>query len=371
MKIISAKNFLVDAVQVVQRAVSTKNTLPILAGIYLQAINGTLVARATDLEIGIEYSVPVDVHEEGAVVLPARYITEIVRRLPDTDIYLEKLSDSGTTVIKYGQSSLAVNNYDPDQFPVFPQLESGFVFYINAGEFKNAVKQVSISISHDETRPVFTGVLLEISENKYSLVSTDTHRLSLKTGELGIDPVHKKVDLIVPGRTLIELGKILEGGEDVKVTVGDNQILFEFDNVRLISRLIEGKFPDYRQVIPETFNTKLIVEHKEFLESVERASLLARDEIKSRANVIKIEVGGDTLNIDSQVPDVGHIHEEVQVKCQGDGAQILLNCRYLLDFLRVVDNSQITIELTGPLSPAILRPLEDASYMHLILPVRY
>ncbi|MHB1126768.1 MAG: DNA polymerase III subunit beta [Bacillota bacterium] len=371
MKIVASKNVLVDTVQIIQRAVSTKNTLPILAGIYLEALDGTLHARSTDLEIGIEYSVPIDVQKEGAVVLPARYMTEIVRRLPDTDIYLEKINETGTTELRYGRSSLSINNYDPEQFPAFPQLEKGFVFFTGASELKSAIKQAAISISHDETRPVFTGAYLEIFENKFNLVSTDTHRLSLKTGNISMDPVAKKLGLIVPGRTLVELGRILEGGEDVKVTIGENQMLFEFGSVRLISRLIDGKFPDYRQVIPESFNTKLIVEHHEFLEAVERASLLARDEIKSRANVIKIEVGGDTLNIDSQVPDVGHIHEEIKVKCQGDGAQILLNCRYLLDFLKVVDTSQITIELTGSLSPAILRPLEDTTYMHLILPVRF
>ncbi len=367
MKVSATKENLAYGVQTVQRAVSAKNPLPVLSGILLKIINGRLVFTATDLEMGIECGVPVSVIEDGGVVLPARYFSEIVRRLPDVKITIEVDKENNSTSIKYGQSEFNLLGLSAEDFPILPEIDSDSIFNIKQELFKNMIKQVGFAISTDDNRPIFTGILMEIENENIKLVATDTHRLAYREGVVEKNEPDLIKSVIIPGKTLNELNRIMTGeSEELKIAFGQNQVVFEMPGVRLISRLIEGQFPNYKQVIPQGCKTKVKVKTKELLEATERASLLA----KEGANVIKLNISEGTMFINSNSPEIGKIEEQIPVEIEGEEAQIAFNSKYLLDVLKAIDADEILLELTGSLSPGIIKPAEGEKYIYLILPIR-
>lgn len=366
MKIISTKDNLVHGVQTCQRTISTKNPLPVLSGILLKADNGKLTFTATDLEVGIECTVPVSVEDNGEVVLPAKILGEIVRKLPDVKIYLDVNKQNNTAVIRYGQSKFDLRGFSSEDFPILPEIDSSFMLSIKQELFKNMIKQVIFATSNDDNRPIFTGVLMEINDDNVRLVSTDTHRLAFRAGKTQ-KGVEWEKSIIIPGKTLNELSRILTGeGEEVIISFGDNQVFFEIPGVRLISRLIEGQFPNYKQVIPEGCKTKIKVNSRKLLEAAERASLLARE----GSNFIKMAVNQDNMTISSNSPDIGKIEEQLVIEMEGEETEIAFNSKYLIDVLKVIDSEEIFLELTGSLSPGIIKPAKGENYVYLILPIR-
>lgn len=366
MRFSASKDNLSYGVQVVQRAVSAKNPLPVLSGILLKAGNGHLTFTATDLELGIECVIPVTIEREGGIVLPAKYLGEIVRRLPDLKINVD-VKENNSTMIKYGDSVFDLLGLPPEDFPILPSIESESTLIIKQGEFKEMIKQVGFATSSDDNRPVFTGILMKIDEGTMKLVATDTHRLAFRQGviENGASQEYKTV--IVPGKTLNELNRIMSGDdEDLKIAFGDNQAVFEMKGIKLISRLIEGQFPNYKQVIPQGCKTKIKVRTKHLLEATERASLLA----KEGANVVKFTISKEQLVINSNSPEIGKIEEQLPVEMEGEETQIAFNSKYLIDVLRVIDAEDILLELTGSLSPGIIKPFDEDNYIYLILPIR-
>lgn len=366
MKLTANKSNLSFGVQVVQRAVSSKNPLPVLSGILLKIKNGQLIFTATDLEMGIECSVPVDVQEEGGVVLPSRYFGEIVRKLPDVKISLAVNKENNNALIRYGQSEFNLLGMSLEDYPILPSVDSESTLILKQNVFKNMIKQVSFSISTDDNRPVFTGILMEIENGSIKLIATDTHRLAFRSSK-----IENNLDMIkttiIPGKTLNELNRIMNGdSEELKIAFGDNQIVFEMPGIRLVSRLIEGQFPNYKQVIPQGCKSKIKIKTKEFLEATERASLLA----KEGANVIKLNIKADKMVISSNSPEIGKIEEQIDIEMEGEEAQIAFNSKYLIDVLKVIDVDEILLELTGSLSPGIIKPLEGEDYIYLILPIR-
>lgn len=365
MKIVSDKERLLNALQVVQRAVSAKNPLPILSGIKIEAEKNKVCFTATDLEIGIRYSLEAEVIEPGAAVIPARYITEFVRRLPDVPVFFDSDQATGSVTVKYGQSEASINGFTVEEFPEFDLPESEVKFTIPVEILKDAVRQVIFAVASDENRPVFTGVLMEIRENQMQLVATDTHRLAWRSVSLeNCDNVDIKI--IVPGKTLNELARVLSGQEKrVKITVTESQILFETDETSMISRLIDGNFPNYRQVIPKEHVSRMVVKTKELAEATERASLLTKESL----SVVRLSLN-DKILVISVNTEAGRIREELPVFQEGSPIQVAFNARYLGDVLKVIGSDEINIEFTGPLSPGILKPTEDKNFMSLLLPVR-
>jgi DNA polymerase-3 subunit beta len=367
MKFTAIKDNLSFGVQVVQRAVSSKNPLPVLTGILLKIKNGQLIFTATDLEMGIECSVPVEVDEEGGVVLPSRYFGEIVRKLPDVRISLAVNKENNNISIKYGQSEFNLLGLPSEDFPILPSIDSESTLIIKQGIFKNMIKQVGFSISTDDNRPVFTGILMEIENGSIRLVATDTHRLAYRSGKIENIELDLVKSVIIPGKTLNELNRIMNSeSEELKIAFGDNQIVFEMPGIRLISRLIEGQFPNYKQVIPQGCKTKIKIKTKDLLEATERASLLA----KEGSNVIKLNITADKMIINSNSPEIGKIEEQLNIEMEGEEAQIAFNSKYLIDVLKVIDVEELLLELTGSLSPGIIKPLEGEDYIYLILPIR-
>ncbi|MCL5290207.1 MAG: DNA polymerase III subunit beta [Bacillota bacterium] len=363
MKIICTRQNLIQGVSTAQRAVSAKNPLPILSGILLTAKDNRLEMHATDLEMGIQCIIPCNVQEEGSVVLPAKYLGDIVRRLPDCSIQFE--TTQGTNVvIRYGQSEITINGYQAEEFPTLPNIQGKNLLTLPEEELREYLRQILFAASQDENRPVFTGVLMEIFNQQIRLVATDTHRLALK--EVKTKEEVSDINVIIPGKTLNELARVIgEADKEVTISLGDNQVIFGMEDTLLISRLIEGQFPNYRQVIPQGYKTRIRVKTKDFLEAVERASLLAR----VGTQIIRLNIEEEKIVISANT-EVGKIHEEVPVYLQGEPMQIAFNALYLIDALRAVITENIYLDMSGPLSPGIIRPIKGEDYLSLVLPVR-
>lgn len=365
MKILCSKDTLLSAVNVVQRAVSNKNTQPILQGILMKADQQFLQFAATDLEMGIRCEAPAEVIKEGVAVVPAKIFTEIVRKLPDTTITLEE-RDKAITIFYY-DSEITLNGYDPEEFPLLPDLPDPLSFTLPTVAFKNMIRQTIFACAAEENRPVFSGTLLQIEGSQIRLVATDTHRLAYCLADMpNLD--ESSFNGIIPAKTLGEIYRLLRDEDEVlDIRFSDNQVVFQFGSIYLVSRLIEGVFPNYKQVIPQTCETKINLSVRNFLETVERASLLSRD--KTGVNIVRIRVENDELKID-QTSEFGKISEQIGVEMEGKDVAIAFNAKFLIEALRVINSERITFELSGPFSPGVFRPLDDPNYIYLVLPVR-
>lgn len=371
MHINCSKDDLVYGVQVVSRAVSNKNTLPILSGILLKAEKNKLRFSATDLEIAIDCAIDVEVLEEGTLVVPGRYFTEMVKKLPSGLLNLKSTDHLGLN-IQYEQSELFINGFSAEEFPSLPEINKNVQGSIEPSLFKKMIKQTSIAASNDESRPVFTGTLMEITDEKVVMVTTDTHRLALREGAWQGN-AGEKISVIIPTKTMVEVARIIPDDEEpLWITVGHNQVYFKSGDLSVFSRLIEGQYPSYGQVIPDSSKckSKIRIRTKKLLEATERAALLVRDDLKEKYSLIKVTVQDDILAINTNSPEIGKIHEEIQVFLEGEPTEIVFNSRYLIDALKAVDSEEIYMELTGALSPGIIRTVENDQYIYLILPVR-
>lgn len=368
MKIIATKENLLEGINTVQKAVSNKNTIPILAGIHLKAEDNKLHFRATDLELGIECVVPVQVINEGEIVLPARHFSDLVRKLPNTKIIINYLPDIIGVSIQYDEAEVNLKGWPSEEFPLIPDLEGNFLITLDTNLLKNMIKQTLFATANDENRPIFTGVLFEIEENQLFMVSTDTHRLVLKIGKIS-NNVEKKLSLIIPGKTLAEVSRIIKDESEELLTIkgNNNQISFETTDIKIISRLIEGKYPNYKQVIPSEYRTLFKVKTKALQETIERANLFASE--KDGTSVIKMQIFDGFLEVTSR-SEMGHVEEKLPIYLEGDNTEIAFNAKYFLDALKVIDAEDINMTLSGSLSPGIIKSDNHDNFTYLILPLR-
>ena len=286
MKITCSRNFLSHAIQTVQKAVATKTPLPILTGIYLSADNNTLELQATDYEIGISCKIEAQVDEPGKIVLSGKYFIELVRRLAGDTIQIQTNSEDNTIKITSQYSQFNLLSLPAEEFPVIKPIISDKTFVLRDNILTDLIKKTVFACAADESRPIFTGTLLEISDNKVIMVGTNTHRLALKQDEIDHHTSNSKI--IIPAKILHELVRIFNFDipQNITVTWHKNQVAFSVDNIYIISRIIEGKFPDYNKVIPDNFATKVKIKTDDFLDAVERVSLLSRD---GEYNIIKFK----------------------------------------------------------------------------------
>jgi DNA polymerase-3 subunit beta len=364
MKVVAAKEQLLNAVQIVQRAVTIRSPLPILSGIKFEAVDNKIFLTATDLDMGIRCSFTTEVIEPGAAVIPARYISELVRRLPDIPILLSAEPVSGAVTIQYGQSETSINGFPAEEFPDFPIPSGDLTFDLPVEVLREMVRQVAFATANNENRPVFNGVLFELDDGNLQVVATDTYRLAWRKLILQ-NSGNINLNIIIPGKTLTELVKIIEPEKVVNITVTENQILFKADDICLVSRLIDGQFPNYKQVIPQEYHTRIRFKTKELAEATERASLLTKDS----SPVVKMSLEENTLVV-SVNTEAGRVHEEIPVFQEGEPFQVAFNARYLGDGLKAMGSEEIIMELTGPLSPGVLKPVDNQDYLSLLLPVR-
>lgn len=362
MHFISQKKSLLNAISIVQKAVSSKTTLPILKGIYIEALSNHLKFIATDLEIGIEHITESNIVEEGTVVVDARLFSEIVRKLPDSEVEIY-LKDQ-QMIIKCQSTEFNILFYQADEFPELPTIHQDSTYEISNHKFKNMVRQTSFATSQDEMKPVFTGVLVEIQDNILNMVALDGYRLALKKVEITEGANNRAV---IPAKTLNEISRIMDDNEDtVYMTLSDKHALFTLGQTKLISRLLEGEFINYNQIIPKEHKTRLRVSTDLLLDSVERAALISRE---GKNNPIKFIVNGDKLIITSN-SEVGKVQEEIHIDVEGEDLNIAFNSKYLLDVLKIIEDDFINIEFMTSINPGLIKPEEDINYKYLILPVR-
>ncbi len=360
------QNNFYHGIQIVQRAVSSKSTLPILTGIYLEAVKDKgLRLIANNLEMGIEYWVKADIKEEGAIVLPAAQLTNIIRELPSAEIFFEADLDHYQVNLRCLKSEFNIKGYQADEFPQLPEVDIAEKFVFKGENFKDMLEEVKFSVSTDQTQPSLTGGLMVINEKNINMVTTNTYRLAYSWFENKTDYT-QEIEFILPGTSLNELSHLIEDDGELELMVGDSYVRFNFNEVVFISRLIEGKFPNYRQVIPGEYKTRVKVDREELLKAVRRVSLIARLD----SNVISVEANKDEMHIKSINSEHGDAHEILEIEIEGSVQNIDIDAGYLIDVLKILKDEVVILELIGPLNPLTIKKSNKDDYIYLIMPVR-
>ncbi|HHP50353.1 MAG TPA: DNA polymerase III subunit beta [Moorella mulderi] len=366
MKIVCSQPSLLEAVLKVYRAVPSSSPLPSLTGILLQAQENMLTLKATDLDMGIIYSLPVEVVESGETLIPARLFANMVRRLPSTELSLS--AEGGKAVLTYQRSRVELCLMEAAQFPAFPEVEGERKLLVDPETLKDGLRKVGIALASEDVRGIFNGIFLEALPPYYfNLVATDTHRLAFYRGEA--EGIREEFTALILGRSLNELARLLENQGGVEMVFGENQVVVSQGSLRFYTRLLQGTFPHYRQVIPENFTTRAIVSTSDFLETVERAILMAREDLKGKSQVIFLDIG-ETLIIRGESPERGSLNEEITCQVEGEPLKLALNGRYLLEALKVIEEEEVEFKALDPLKPVLIGPKEKENYFCLILPIR-
>lgn len=361
MRFKTSKDNLVNGIQIVQNIVSSKITLPILSNILIEAKKDILKLNTTDLDIGISCEIPVETLEEGAITVPAKRFGDIVRELPFGDVVVS-VKKNNQVDIEGKQCRFKLNGLPKDEFPKFPEFKDKEAIQIEQLVLKDMLRLTAFSVSHEESRYVLNGVLMEISNDLIRMVATDGRRLAKIEKKLQ-KPIKKDIAVIIPIKAIQEISRNLQEEGELTFTVGTNQILFDINGVLIATRVIEGEFPNYDQVIPKQNKNKIKIDTQEFLASIRRANLLSTPDFQA----IKFEVFSDKLVISKTTPDVGESREVIPIQHQGEEMIIGFNPQYLIDFLKNINDAQIDMELLGPDKPAVMR-LPD--YLYLALPMR-
>lgn len=376
MKFTVQKQPLVDAVSDVNIAVSTKTTIPILTGIKVDVDENGCSLTASDSDISIQVEIPptvddkeqLTVTEKGSVVLPARFFVDIIRKLPGETVAIE-VSEQYMATIRSGQARFQLNGMDPDEFPRLPRLQEEGVFSIPSSLLKTMIRQTSFAVSTTESRPILTGVQWLLKENVLSFIATDSHRVARREAQVEIAGEPPVDQVVVPGKSLADLNKILEDSDRlVDVVLTENQLLVKTENILFYSRLLDGNYPDTSRIIPQSSKMAIVLKTKELLGAIDRASLLTKG---GKNNVVKLVAEDDKLEITANTPEIGKVSETVEVsEFEGEPLKISFNAKYMMDALRPLDSEQIRIGFTGAMAPFVIRPTDHDWILHLILPVR-
>lgn len=355
---------LMHSISIVQKAVSSKSTLPIIKGIYLEAFDQNLRLLATDMEISIDHVMDANIQEEGSVVVDARLFSEIIRRLPDSQVEIS-LQNNSQLLIECASTQFNILSYNSSEFPDLPEIENEQTYEISDQQLRTMIRQTVFAIAEDETRPILTGVLMEMENDILHMVALDGFRVALIKDSIE-SGLNSKV--VVPGKTLNEISRIVSGEEDEKIQISltDKHALFTINNTKLTTRLLEGEFINYNQIIPKEYKSKVKVDTKDLLDSIERAALLGKE---GRNNLVKFTISDENMIINSN-SELGNVHEELEIELEGDDLQIAFNARYFIDALKVIDDEAVYLEFTTNLSPGIIRPINNDNIIHLVLPVR-
>lgn len=368
MKVTVTAGSLGQGLHVVSRAVSSRTTLPILNNVLMQTSEQGLQLTATNLEIGIRQLIPAEVQEEGGITVPARLLTDFVSSHPNEPLSMALDRKTQSLSLKSAKFDASIRGIDPADFPPVPSGGEGRKVKIDQAELRDAIEQTVIAASSDEGRPVLTGVYVQLNGARATLAATDGHRLAVKTLEVTGDAGETDT-VVIPARALTELSRILRaGGEPIDLTVGPqkNQVYFKTGDVELMSRLIEGTYPNYQQVIPSQSTTTITAKTQDLLFTTRMVSLFSKD----AANVIKFKTEGQKLTLTANTSEVGQNVADVEAKVEGQDLQVAFNSKYLLDVLAILGTEEVQLGFTGPLNPGIVRPVGKDDYLYIIMPVR-
>ena len=365
MKLICSKSNLLHGVNIVSKAVPTRTTMAILECILIDASAGQIKMTANDMELGIETVIEGDIQEKGIIAIDAKIFSEIVRKLPDNDVTIETDANF-QMLISCEKARFHIAGKSGDDFSYLPYIEKAEPVVVSQFSLREVIKQTIFSISDNESNKMMTGELFEINGNHLKVVSLDGHRVSIRNLELKEEYEPRKV--IVPGKTLIEVSKILSGELDALVNLffTKNHIVFEFDETTVVSRLIEGEYFRIEQMLSSDYETKVKVNKKELLNCIDRATLLIRESDK-KPIIVQISDGEMRLKLTS---GVGSMNEEIVIEKEGKDILIGFNPKFLIDALRVIDDEMVTLYLVNPKAPCFIRD-EKGTYIYLILPVNF
>jgi DNA polymerase-3 subunit beta len=362
LKLTCTRDDLADKLALVSRAVSARSAVQVLQGVLLRAEGGRLHVAATDMELSLRASLEAEVAEEGAVVVPGRLLGDIARLLPDGAVALTAKADEGSVAVECGPASYRLQTYSVEDFPRLPDIETVQTSSVEAGALLDTIGRVSRAASRDESRPVLTGVLVQFEGSKLVMAATDSYRLAVKETELG--EAAPSLEAIVPARALTELARVAGDSDTVELGVLENQIVFGVDGVWLTTRRIDGQFPNFRQLLPETFEHEVRATRSELLDVVRRVSVMAE-----RSNPLRLRFAEGELTASIQAPDVGEARETVPLEFAGDPLEIGFNPGFLREGIESVDSDELVMRLISPLRPAVLQGPED-DYTYLIMPIR-
>jgi DNA polymerase-3 subunit beta len=364
MKISVARGDMLDSLSIVNRGLSSRSTLPILSSILLTARGDTLTMQSTDLEVSIRHQMPAKVHDEGSSVLPGRLLNDIVRSLPEAAVTIQAVSQD-EAAISAEHASFSMKTLHPEDFPRFPEVDPGKVVSLETEMVAEAAKQVAKSASRDETRPVLTGVLVVVDTGIFRMVATDSYRLAVRQIEL--DEPMDEFEIVVPAKVVEEVPRLAADAERLSLGIAENQVVFTMGETTFVSRRIEGKFPNYKQLIPSEAETSVSIDKTEFLDAVKRVSLLAQQNAPLR---VRVEPAEATVTLSANTQDVGGAIENLMVQAEGEDVEIAFNASLLAEGLAVAGAETVSLELTTPLKPGVLRSGADEDFTYIVMPVR-
>lgn len=373
MKFSMNRNQFLQALQTVQRAITSKTTIPILTGVKIALSEENLVLTGSNADISIETTIRsadekahLEIESVGGIVLPARFFSEIVKKLPDPEFSFEKMSNQQVLIVS-GAAEFIVNGQDADNYPRLPVVDSSNQFKISTKVLSTLINETVFAVSVHESRPILTGVHFILREEQLKVVATDSHRLSQRVIPLTDG---KDFNLVIPGKSLLELSRsIAEDEEDVTVAVMENQVLFKTKDTDFYSRLLEGNYPDTDRLIPSEFNTEIVFNSQAFLNAIDRASLLSHE---GRNNMVKLLITDAVVKLTGNSPEIGRVEEVLEYeKVSGEPLEIAFNPDYMKEALRAFGDVDILIQFISPIRPFILKPAnEEASFIQLITPIR-
>jgi DNA polymerase-3 subunit beta len=366
VKISLERDVLLAQLQTVSRVASTRSAIQALSGVQLAASHALCELRATDMDVSLRVPLEADVVREGVVVLPARLLLDVIRSLPAAAVSLELRAAEQDVEVISGKAVFHIRTLRAEDFPPFPEPDSDSQVSLPAGAFVATALKVAGSASRDETRPVLTGILVSAAERELRMVATDSYRLSVKETQLDA-PLSNSFEVNVPARALQELARIAGHSEDeeISVSVRQNQVLFVLGRVILSSRLIDGQFPNYRQLLPESFEHQLTIDGGELTDVVRRVSLLAQKNAPLRLAFTPGE-----LMVSAQTPDVGEARESLPVAFQGEPLEIGFNPEFLRDGLEAIEGGNVVLKLISPLRPGLIEAADESRFLYLIMPIR-
>src|SRR6266550_2228643 len=364
LKLACSRDELLRGLGIVSRGVSTRTTVQILSGILLKAVEGKLELAATDMEVSLRTTVEAKVEAEGSVVVPGRLLLELARLLPEAEVTIEHKLEEATVEIRCGTASYRLHTYNAEDFPRLPETQGIELHEVDRGTVLETVGRVSRSASRDESRPVLTGVLMRFEPGKLVMAATDSYRLSVK--ETPLEGTVPELEAIVPARALGELARIAVEGEKLSLGVHENQVIFSIatEGVYLTTRRIDGQFPNYKQLLPETFEHDVTIPRGELLDVVRRTSVMVQ-----RNSPLRLRFAEGELTVTARTQDVGEATESLPVQYAGEPLEIGFNAEFLKDGVESITSDDLTLHLISPLRPAVIEGDGD-DFRYLIMPIR-
>ena len=373
MRLLCLQENLNKGLSIVSRAVPSRTTLPVTQNVLITTDNGKIKLVTTNLEIAISTWVGAQIEDGGSVAVPAKLLSELVSSLPSEQISISNSNNSTGIEINCDKFNSQVNGTHPDDFPPIPTVNADVVATIDSKVFQDAITRVSVAAATDESRPVLTGIKMELDGDNFTLAGADGFRLAVFKGKL-LEKISEKYDFILPSRSLQEINRIIVDQDEpitFSVTPSKNQAMFKLSNVEIVTQLVQGTFPNYSQLIPESFQTRTEVPVEEFQRAAKTASVFARD----GSGILRLHINSpgnenpEKLSILSRSEEVGENESQIEAKVEGEDSKIAFNSKYLTDVLSVIKEEKVVIETTSPSSPGVIKPLGQENYIHVVMPM--